>query len=169
MARHKPLFCSKNSPEASGRRNDRNPLCSTSSLSTRSRTTPRGRKFLTAQPTFGGRLASGLIRFSSIRTTPAGLFISPSGHPLTMPSVFSSRPSSSESEQRRASSLPNLSTWNNSKRAFYELPAPATPNHALQRTAPYVTAPASTAAFPPTMQVPRRTPRSLSLGSLGGT
>ena len=43
----------------------------------------------------------------------------------------------------------------------------ATPNHALQRTAPCVTAPASTAAFPPTMQVPRRTPRSLSLGSLG--
>jgi hypothetical protein len=37
---------------------------------------------------------------------------------------------------------------------------------ALQRTAPSVTAPASTAAFPPTMQVPRRTPRSLSLGSL---
>ena len=43
-----------------------------------------------------------------------------------------------------------------------------TANHALQRTAPCVTAPASTAAFPPTMQVPRRTPRSLSLGSLGG-
>jgi hypothetical protein len=43
----------------------------------------------------------------------------------------------------------------------------ATPNHALQRTAPCVTAPASAAAFPPTMQVPRRTPRSLSLGSLG--
>ena len=42
-----------------------------------------------------------------------------------------------------------------------------TPNHALQRTAPCVTAPASAAAFPPTMQVPRRTPRSLSLGSLG--
>ena len=42
-----------------------------------------------------------------------------------------------------------------------------TPNHALQRTAPHVTAPASTAAFPPTMQVPRRAPRSLSLGSLG--
>ena len=42
-----------------------------------------------------------------------------------------------------------------------------TPNHALQRTAPCVTAPASTAAFPPAMQVPRRTPRSLSLGSLG--
>ena len=41
------------------------------------------------------------------------------------------------------------------------------PNHALQRTAPCVTAPASTAAFPPAMQVPRRTPRSLSLGSLG--
>jgi hypothetical protein len=38
------------------------------------------------------------------------------------------------------------------------------PNHALQRTAPHVTAPASTAAFPPTMQVPRRAPRSLSLG-----
>ena len=43
----------------------------------------------------------------------------------------------------------------------------ATPNHALQRTAPCVTAPASAAAFPPAMQVPRRTPRSLSLGSLG--
>ena len=43
----------------------------------------------------------------------------------------------------------------------------ATPNQALQRTAPCVTAPASAAAFPPTMQVPRRTPRSLSLGSLG--
>jgi len=42
-----------------------------------------------------------------------------------------------------------------------------TPNHALQRTAPCVTAPASTATFPPTAQVPRRTPRSLSLGSLG--
>ena len=41
------------------------------------------------------------------------------------------------------------------------------PNHALQRTAPCVTAPASAAAFPPTMQVPRRTPLSLSLGSLG--
>ena len=40
----------------------------------------------------------------------------------------------------------------------------ATANHALQRTAPCVTAPASAAA--PTMQVPRRTPRSLSLGSL---
>ena len=43
----------------------------------------------------------------------------------------------------------------------------ATPNHALQRTAPCVTAPASATAFPPTMQVPRRTPLSLSLGSLG--
>ena len=42
-----------------------------------------------------------------------------------------------------------------------------TPNHALQRTAPCVTAPASAAAFPPTMQVPRRTPLSLSLRSLG--
>ena len=42
-----------------------------------------------------------------------------------------------------------------------------TPNHALQRTATHVTAPASAAAFPPTMQVPRRAPRSLSLGSLG--
>ena len=42
----------------------------------------------------------------------------------------------------------------------------ATPNHALQRlTAPCVTAPASAATFPPAMQVPRRTPRSLSLGS----
>ena len=42
-----------------------------------------------------------------------------------------------------------------------------TPNHALQRTAPHVTAPATAAAFPPTVQVPRRAPRSLSLGSLG--
>ena len=48
--------------------------------------------------------------------------------------------------------LPSNTTW---------------PNHALQRTAPCVTAPASAAAFPPTVQVPRRTPRSLSLGSLG--
>ena len=46
-------------------------------------------------------------------------------------------------------------------------PNNATPNHALQRTAPCVTAPASAAAFPPALQVPRRTPRSLSLGSLG--
>src|SRR5260221_9091632 len=45
--------------------------------------------------------------------------------------------------------------------------SPTSPNHALQRTAPCVTAPASAAAFPPAMQVPRRTPRSLSLGSLG--
>jgi hypothetical protein len=43
----------------------------------------------------------------------------------------------------------------------------ATPNHSLQRSAPHVTAPASTTAFPPTVQVPRRAPRSLSLGSLG--
>jgi len=43
-----------------------------------------------------------------------------------------------------------------------------TPNHALQRTAPYVTAPASgLPPSPPTAQVPRRTPQSLSLGSLG--
>ena len=37
-------------------------------------------------------------------------------------------------------------------------------NHALQRTAPCVTAPASTAAFPPTMQVPRRTSPVAVLG-----
>jgi hypothetical protein len=42
-----------------------------------------------------------------------------------------------------------------------------TSNHALQRTAPHVTAAASAAAFPPTVQPPRRAPRSLSLGSLG--
>jgi hypothetical protein len=40
------------------------------------------------------------------------------------------------------------------------------PNHALQRTAPCVTAPASATTLPPAMQVPRRTPRLLSLGSL---
>ncbi len=43
----------------------------------------------------------------------------------------------------------------------------ATPNQALQRTRLRVTAPASTAAFPPTSQVPRRSGVSLSLGSLG--
>ena len=42
-----------------------------------------------------------------------------------------------------------------------------TPNQALQRTAPGVTAPASATAFPPTMQGPRRPPQSLSLGSFG--
>jgi hypothetical protein len=41
------------------------------------------------------------------------------------------------------------------------------PNHALQRTAPCVTAPASAAAFPPTTQLPRHAPPSLSLGSFG--
>ena len=40
----------------------------------------------------------------------------------------------------------------------------ATPNHALQRTAPHVTVAASRR---PTTQLPRRAPRSLSLGSLG--
>ena len=43
----------------------------------------------------------------------------------------------------------------------------ATPNHALQRTAPAVTLAASAAAFPPTMQPARQPPPSLSLGSLG--
>jgi hypothetical protein len=46
-------------------------------------------------------------------------------------------------------------------------PTRTRPNHALQRTAPGVTAPASAAAFPSTMQVPRRPPQSLSLGSFG--
>ncbi len=45
--------------------------------------------------------------------------------------------------------------------------SPRQNEHALQRTAPCVTAPASAAAFPPAVQVPRRTLRSLSLGSLG--
>ena len=44
---------------------------------------------------------------------------------------------------------------------------PATPNHALQRTAPAVTARASASAFPLTMHGPRQPPPSLSLGSLG--
>src|SRR4051812_6228392 len=43
-------------------------------------------------------------------------------------------------------------------------PACSLANHALQRTAPHVTAPASATAFPPTVQVPRRAPWSLSLG-----
>ena len=43
------------------------------------------------------------------------------------------------------------------------------PNHALQRTAPAVTARASTATFPPAMHGPRQPPPSLSLGSLGVT
>ena len=41
------------------------------------------------------------------------------------------------------------------------------PNHALQRTAPAVTAPASGLRLSPATQVPRQPPRSLSLGSLG--
>ena len=45
-------------------------------------------------------------------------------------------------------------------------PIGQTPNHALQPTAPCVTAPAS-AAFPPTMQPARQPPPWLSLGSLG--
>src|SRR4051812_31521929 len=43
----------------------------------------------------------------------------------------------------------------------------ATPNHALQRTAPRVTAAASGLRLSPTAQPPRRAPQSLSLGSLG--
>jgi hypothetical protein len=46
-------------------------------------------------------------------------------------------------------------------------PNPATPNQALQRTRLRVTAPAFTTAFPPTMQVPRRSGVSLSLGPFG--
>ena len=41
------------------------------------------------------------------------------------------------------------------------------PNQALQRTRLRVTAPAASTAFPPTMQVPRRSGVSLSLRSLG--
>ena len=43
----------------------------------------------------------------------------------------------------------------------------ASPNHALQRTGAAVTAPASTATFPPAMHGPRQPRPSLSLGSLG--
>ncbi len=43
----------------------------------------------------------------------------------------------------------------------------ATPNQALQRTAPHVTAAASSLRLSATMQPPRRAPRSLSLRSLG--
>ncbi len=42
-----------------------------------------------------------------------------------------------------------------------------TPNHALQRTATAVTAPASCLRLSPTMQGPRQPPPSLSLGSFG--
>src|SRR5260370_1751248 len=42
----------------------------------------------------------------------------------------------------------------------------ATANHGLQQTGPSHTAPPSTPAFPPPMQMPHRTLRSLSLGSL---
>ena len=41
------------------------------------------------------------------------------------------------------------------------------PNHALQRTAPAVTAAASSLRLSPTAQPPRQPPPSLSLGSLG--
>jgi hypothetical protein len=44
---------------------------------------------------------------------------------------------------------------------------PETPNQALPRTAPGVTAAASATTLPPTRQMPRRTPRSLRLGSSG--
>jgi hypothetical protein len=48
------------------------------------------------------------------------------------------------------------------------LPTPATPNQALQRTAPRVTAAASgPPPSPPAAQLPRRAPQSLSLRSLG--
>ena len=46
---------------------------------------------------------------------------------------------------------------------------PKSPNHALQRTAPRVTAPASGLRLSPTVQAPRRAPQSLSLESLGVT
>lgn len=42
---------------------------------------------------------------------------------------------------------------------------PTSPNYPLQRTRPHITAPASTATFPPSMQVPRRTGMSLSVRS----
>jgi hypothetical protein len=42
-------------------------------------------------------------------------------------------------------------------------------NHALQRTAPCVTAPASAAAFPPTAQVSRGTGRFAELGGVGAS
>jgi hypothetical protein len=45
--------------------------------------------------------------------------------------------------------------------------APQSPDHALQRTAPHVTAAASGLRLSATMQPPRRAPRSLSLRSLG--
>jgi gluconokinase len=45
-------------------------------------------------------------------------------------------------------------------------PSPATPNQALQRTAPAVTLAASAAAFPPAVQPARQPPPPLSLGSL---
>jgi len=43
----------------------------------------------------------------------------------------------------------------------------ATPNHALQRTAPAITLAASAAALPPTVQPARQPPPPLSLRSLG--
>ncbi len=41
----------------------------------------------------------------------------------------------------------------------------ATPEQALQRTAPRVRAPASDLRLPPAIRAPRRAPQSLSLGS----
>jgi len=43
----------------------------------------------------------------------------------------------------------------------------ATPNHALQRTAPAVTLAASSLRLAATVQPARQPPQSLSLGSLG--
>ena len=83
---------------------------------------------------------------------------------LTMAARRSSSPSFSDGfSTQHSSRLPTAYSC----AATMTNPNQPSPNHALQRTAPCVTAPASAAAFPPTMQVPRRTPRSLSLGSLG--
>ena len=54
-----------------------------------------------------------------------------------------------------------------SDRAMHPSQTRPTPNQALQRTAPRVTAPASGLRLAPTAQVPRRAPQSLSFWSLG--
>ena len=102
----------------------------------------------------GGRFRSSLLEtFSGTTTRVGGAVLSRTGLPRVPKSSLLPKPFllclTSDMASTQSSRIP------------------ATPNHALQRTAPCVTAPASTAAFPPAMQVPRRTPQSLSLGSLG--
>ena len=125
----------------------------------------------------------------SVRFASLGRCLSPSHSPLPSPPYITSfvaqaphlveafaLPSRSSASLARASaaffwssfSQPVLLATAVEYHSMTPLPTPATPNHALQRTAPGVTAHAPTAyapaAFPHGL---RRPPQSLSLGSFG--